>query len=105
TDEGELLLRLATALSPFWSTRGYVAEGRKALEDALELGGRRPARALVGLASLRVFTGNSDGLVDEVHEALRAAEELGDPFTLAQAWNLLGRVQGTFMRTVPSPPA
>jgi len=101
-DEGELLLRLATALSPFWSTRGYVAEGRKALEDALELAGRRPARALVGLASLRVFTGNSDGLVDEVHEALRAAEELGDPFTLAQAWNLLGRVQGTLRGTLAS---
>src|SRR5262249_7914900 len=27
--KGDLLLRIATALWPFWSTRGYVAEGRK----------------------------------------------------------------------------
>ena len=95
--DGELLLRLATALWTFWSTRGYVAEGRRALEDALELSDRRPARALLGLSSLRVFSGSSDGLLDDVHEALRAAEELGDPLTLAQAWNLLGRVEGTLL--------
>jgi predicted ATPase/class 3 adenylate cyclase len=95
--DGELLLRIATALSPFWSTRGYVAEGRKALEDALELAGRRPARALLGLSSLRLFSGNSDGLLDEVHDALSAAEELGDPRLLAQGWNLLGRVEGTMI--------
>jgi predicted ATPase/class 3 adenylate cyclase len=95
--DGELLLRLATALWPFWSTRGYVAEGRQALEDALELAGRRPARALLGRASLRVFSGNSDGLFDDVQEVLRTAEELGDPLTLAQAWNLFGRVEGTIL--------
>src|SRR5262249_14966832 len=39
--DGELLLRIATALSLFWSTRGYVAEGRQVLEDALELAGHR----------------------------------------------------------------
>jgi predicted ATPase/class 3 adenylate cyclase len=102
SEKGELLLRLGTALWPFWSTRGYVAEGRKALEDALELAGRRPAPALVGLASLRVFSGSSDGLLDDVHEARRAAEGLQDPLTLAQAWNLLGRVQGTLMGTLAS---
>ena len=74
-----------------------MAEGRQALEDALELAGRRPARALLGLCSLRVFSGNSDGLLDDVQEVLRAAEELGDPLTLAQAWNLLGRVEGTIL--------
>ena len=95
--DGELLLRLATALWSFWSTRGYVAEGRQALEDALELSGRRPARALLGLCSLRVFSGNSDGLLDDVQEVLRAAEELGDLLTLTQAWNLLGRVEGTIL--------
>ena len=95
--DGELLLRLATALWPFWSTRGYVAEGRQALEDALELAGRRPARALLGLSSLRVFSGNSDGLLDDIQEVLHAAEELGDPLTLAQAWNLLGRFEGTIL--------
>jgi tetratricopeptide (TPR) repeat protein len=95
--DGELLLRLATALWPFWTARGYVAEGLRALEDALELAGRRPARALVGLNSLRLFGGSGEGVLDDVHEALRAAKEAGDPLTLAQAWNLLGRVEGTLM--------
>ena len=95
--DGELLLRLATALWPFWSTRGYVAEGRRALEDALELAGRRPARALLGLCSLRFLSGSSDGLLDDVNEVLRAAEELEDTLTLVQAWNLLGRIEGTLL--------
>jgi predicted ATPase/class 3 adenylate cyclase len=95
--DGELLLRLATALWPFWSTRGHVGEGQRALEDALELSRRRPARALLGLSSLRVLSVSSAGLVEEVHETLRAAEELGDPLTLAQAWNLLGQVEGTLL--------
>ena len=42
--DGELLLRLATALWGFWSSRGLRRRGRRALEDALELSGRRPAR-------------------------------------------------------------
>jgi predicted ATPase len=91
---GELLLRLATALWPFWSARGYVAEGRQALEDAIKVGGRRPARALLGLCSLRMLSGSDEGLLDDAHEALHAAEELGDPVTLAQAWNCWGRSRG-----------
>jgi predicted ATPase/class 3 adenylate cyclase len=90
--DGEVLLRLATALWDFWSMRGYVAEGRRVLEDALELGGHRPARALLGLCTLRVMSGESR--IEDAEEAVRAAEELGDDFSLAQAWNLLGRVQG-----------
>ena len=97
--DGELLLRLGTALWPFWLTRGYVAEGRRALEDGIDLAGRRPARALLGLCSLRVLSGG-EGLVDDVHEVLEAAKELGDTLTLAQAWNLLGRVEGTLIGTV-----
>jgi len=95
--DGELFLRLATALWPFWATRGYVTEGRQSLEDAIELTGRRPARALLGLCSLRLSGGRTHGLLDDGGEALRAAEELGDPLTLAQAWNLLGRIEGTLL--------
>jgi predicted ATPase/class 3 adenylate cyclase len=94
TREGELLLRLATALWGFWATRGFVGEGRKALEDALELGGRRTARALLGLCTLRTLSGGSHDPLADAQEALSACEELGDGFSLAQAWNLLGRVQG-----------
>jgi predicted ATPase/class 3 adenylate cyclase len=94
TRDGELLLRLATALWGFWSTRGYVAEGQRALEDALDLGAHRPARALLGLCTLRAMSGSGEHALEEAEEALRAAEELGDDFSLAQAWNLLGRIQG-----------
>jgi class 3 adenylate cyclase len=59
-----------------------------------------PARALLALCSLRLLSGSGEALLDDVHEALRAAEELGDQLTLAQAWNLLGRVEGTLMGTM-----
>ena len=67
------------------------ARGRpRALRPPAGQGAARPV-------SLRVFSGNSDGLLDDVQEVLRAAEELGDPLTLTQAWNLLGRVEGTIL--------
>jgi predicted ATPase/class 3 adenylate cyclase len=97
TRDGELMLRLVTALWGFWSTRGYVAEGRQAFEDAFELADRRPARALLGLCTLRVLSGSSDGLLDDAQEALRACEELGDDLSLAEAWNLVGRIEGGVM--------
>jgi predicted ATPase/class 3 adenylate cyclase len=93
--DGKLMLRLATALWGFWATRGYVAEGRLALEEALAVSSERPARALLGLCMLRTLGGRAEGLLDDTQEALRACEELGDDFSLAQAWNLLGRVEGS----------
>ena len=95
--DGELLLRLATALWGFWSSRVYGAEGRRALEDALELSGRRPARTLLGLYTLRMLSGSSGNAREAAKEALEACEELGDDYSLAQAWNLVGRVEGTLM--------
>src|SRR4051794_5340467 len=97
TEDGELLLRLATALWGFWSSRVYGAEGRRALEDALELGGRRPARTLLGLCTLRMLSGSSENLREAAQEALEACEQLRDDYSLAQAWNLVGRVEGTVM--------
>jgi predicted ATPase/class 3 adenylate cyclase len=97
TGDGELLLRLATALWGFWSSRGAGAEGRGALEDALELSGRRPARALLGLCTLRILSGSSEDLRAVAREALDACQELGDDYSLAQAWNLVGRVEGSVM--------
>ena len=100
TRDGDLMLRLVTSLWSFWATRGYVAEGRRALEDAFELSDRRPARALLGLCMLRLLSGSSDGLLEDAEETLRACEELGDDFSLAQAWNLLGRVHGSVMGAI-----
>jgi predicted ATPase/class 3 adenylate cyclase len=96
TDDGDLMLRLATALWGFWATRGYVGEGRAALEEALALGGKRPARALLGLCILRILSGRMDDLLQDAREALEACKQLGDDFSLAQAWNLLGRVDSVF---------
>jgi predicted ATPase/class 3 adenylate cyclase len=95
--EEELLLSLATALWGFWSARGNGAEGRRALEDALELSDRRPARALLGLCTLRILSGSSEDLRAAAQEALAACEDLGDDYSLAQAWNLVGRVEGSLM--------
>ncbi|MFL5921075.1 MAG: ATP-binding protein [Gaiellaceae bacterium] len=97
TREGELMLRLATALWGFWATRGHIAEGTTVLEEALTLSGRRPARAMVGLCALHLLRGWSEGLPDDIDEALRACEELGDDYSLAQAWNLRGRLQGSVL--------
>jgi tetratricopeptide (TPR) repeat protein len=97
TGDGELLLRIGTALWGFWASRGYGAEGRSALESGLELTDRRPARALLGLCTLRLMTGSSMDLRASAHEALEACKELGDDYSLAQAWNLVGRVEGSVM--------
>jgi len=97
TRNGELMLRLVSALSAFWATRGFVAEGRRAFEDAFELADRRPPRAVLGLCTLRVLSGTTDGVLDDVHEAVAACEEVGDDFSLAEAWNLVGRIEGGAM--------
>ena len=100
TRDGDLMLRLVTTLWSFWSTRGHVAEGRRALEDAFEFSDRRPARALLGLCMLRLLSGSSDELLADAEKTLRACEELGDDFSLAQAWNLLGRIHGSVMGAI-----
>jgi predicted ATPase/class 3 adenylate cyclase len=90
--DAELLLGLATPLWGFWATRGYVAEGRSALEAALALSGERPARALLGLCTMRILSGSTDEVLHDAQEALEACKQLGDDYSLAQVWNLLGRV-------------
>jgi predicted ATPase len=97
TRDGELLLRLATALWGFWATRGHIAEGSAVLEEALALAGRRPARALLGLCSLRILRGEGERLEDDIREALRGCEELGDDYSIAQALNLQGRLEGSVL--------
>jgi predicted ATPase/class 3 adenylate cyclase len=96
TDDGKALLGLAAPLWGFWAARGYVAEGRSALEDALALTGERPARALLGLCTLRILSGSTDAVLGDAQEALEASEQLGDDYGLAQAWNLVGRADSVF---------
>jgi tetratricopeptide (TPR) repeat protein len=92
-----LLTRAATALWGFWATHGYVTEGVRVLEEALEHATAPPARALLGRCALHMLSGTSENIVADAEEALRACEGLGDEYSLAQAWTLLGRVRGSFL--------
>jgi predicted ATPase/class 3 adenylate cyclase len=92
----ELELRLVTALWAYWFARGYVSEGRRWLEDALARTDKPPARALLGLCMLRHLEGEEvRDVLDDASRVLRACEEVGDEFGLAQAWNLIGRLEGS----------
>jgi predicted ATPase/class 3 adenylate cyclase len=94
--EADLMLRLASALWGFWLARGHITEGKNALEEAVLVSGKRPARALIGLCTLRHMTGTSaDAVMPDAQGALHACEQLGDDFSLAQAWNLVGKLEGS----------
>jgi tetratricopeptide (TPR) repeat protein len=47
-----------------------------------------------------MLSGSGEQLSEVVAEALAACEELGDDYSLAQAWNLVGRVEGTVKGTL-----
>jgi non-specific serine/threonine protein kinase len=83
------LLALATSLWWFWTKRGYLAEGRKRLERALDVTQQAPgdlkARALVGMVHLASFQGDAEGARTMTVEALAAAREAGDPWSEAYA--------------------
>ncbi|HYM97552.1 MAG TPA: LuxR C-terminal-related transcriptional regulator [Candidatus Sulfotelmatobacter sp.] len=96
--EGELALRMATALSWFWEARGYVAEGRRQLKAALDgapnADARLRARALSGLGSLLVWVGWIDSGVDQsravLTEALQLARSVHDTEAMARSMRSLG---------------
>jgi hypothetical protein len=94
--EAELELRLVTALWSYWLARGQIAEGRRWLEDALARTDDPPARASLGLCVLRHLQADEvEDVLAEARRVLRACEELGDRFSLAQAWNLIGRLEAS----------
>jgi predicted ATPase/class 3 adenylate cyclase/tetratricopeptide (TPR) repeat protein len=94
--ETELELRLVTALWGYWLGRGYVAEGRRWLENALAQADDPPPRALLGLCMLRHLHGDAvEEVLADARRALHDCEELGDDFGCAQAWNVIGRLEGS----------
>jgi predicted ATPase/class 3 adenylate cyclase len=80
-DEVELGLRLAGALEPFWTTRGYYSEGRRWLEAVLAKNGRTSAvaraKALTGAGWLAQWQGDLDRASTAAEKGLRLSPPAG----------------------------
>ena len=76
----ELLHRIVVALRIFWTTHGYLREGRSWLERALETGveGLERAEILGGLGWICHAMGDREAAAVAAEERLTTARELGD---------------------------
>jgi predicted ATPase/transcriptional regulator with XRE-family HTH domain len=102
--EGARALRLATALSRFWSERGHLSEGRRWLREALaatagsgeaDTGVRE--RALVAAATLAIEQGAHDEAADLCAQAVEAARDQDRVLVAAlNAQGLLARARGRY---------
>jgi predicted ATPase/class 3 adenylate cyclase len=92
SEENELVLQLAGALTDFWHYGGHVAEGRRRLESALR-GQERPtaarARALFGAALMAYGSGDIPAARSIAGRALELHRRLGDPRGAALDLNVL----------------
>jgi predicted ATPase/class 3 adenylate cyclase len=94
----ELLLRFATVLWRYWSVRGFVAEGKAVLEEAIAAVERPPASTLLGLCTLRLLTGaDAADLMPAAEAALQACIASGEDLSCARAWNLVGKLRGSLL--------
>ena len=96
--KAETALRLATALDTFWMVRTHWSEGRRWLEEALEVGILGPpalrARALRVAAGLAVQQTEYRAAHQWSEESLKLAERLEDSSERAAALLSLGQVAG-----------
>ena len=107
TREASVGLRLAAALWEFWWVRGYLAEGRGWLHEAL-IRGRSAApelraRALHAAGSLATRQGDYEAAGSLFEESLAMWEELGDAAGSARSLLSLGTVaaeQGDQQRAI-----
>ncbi len=96
-NESESLLRLSSALSWYWFLRGYLAEGRRWLEQAVAQAAPLPpsrarAKALCSLSDLTRTQSNFETARLFAEESVALFRALGDQQGLAQALNNLGIV-------------
>lgn len=90
-------LRLATALGPFWESRGLYSEGRRWLDLFLEQLPARTAergRALFWDGWLTLRASEADAALARGYEGRSIAEELGDSLLQAMTLLLLGYTVG-----------
>ena len=99
----EYAVRLVGALWRFWYARGYLSEGRRWLELALDRGDAAPAplraRALDGAGVLAYNQGDYNHAKDFFVESLALQRALGDKAGVAYTLSCLGAVlqyQGDF---------
>jgi predicted ATPase/class 3 adenylate cyclase len=84
--ETQVVLRLAGALSDFWGTKGYLAEGRRRLENALRADENPTApraKALNGAADIAIGYGDAAAARLRAGEALALHRRLGDDWGAA----------------------
>ena len=86
-------LELVSALSWFWTKRGYFREGQACLERALSVAGDAPATvralALQGLGNLTFFQGDLERARSVAEEGVRAGRAAGDLSTVSYCLGLL----------------
>ena len=85
--DGELGLRLATALALFWAQRGRAPEGRRWLEQMLGTGTVDPAlraTALSRAGRLAMLTGDTAGARAWLERSLAIEYQLGDDHRIAR---------------------
>jgi len=94
-DERQLVLRLAAALDDFWGAKGYVAEGRRRLEEALAADltpTAARAKALNAAADMAVASGDREAATLRAEEGLALHRQLGNAWGVAGSLFLLGHV-------------
>lgn len=105
--ESDLRLRLAGAVWQFWQEKGHPMEGRRRLESALRASAHPTAaraKALTGLSSIAVFTGDIATGRLRAEEALALHRALGDDWGVAyDLWSLGYAIaeEGEFARARP----
>jgi len=96
SEETQLVLRLAGALDDFWGAKGYLAEGHRRLEDALEADqSPTPARAkaLNAAADMQIGQGDAARARLRAEEALALHRQLGNGWGVAASLYLLGAAE------------
>ncbi len=89
-------IRLAAALTVFWSNRGHLTEGRQRFERALsrgrDLGPAAKAPALLGAAVLEASQLNYPRALEMIGEAVDIWRSLDDPTNLAHGLLVQGNI-------------
>jgi predicted ATPase/DNA-binding CsgD family transcriptional regulator len=97
--DGPAALALAASLWRFWLLRGHLAEGRRLLESALDVGADSPpdvhARALLGAGTIAHYLGELDAAATRCGESLALATEQDDRAGVAAALSGLALVART----------